>query len=179
MSSVSVARFSGTVLALMIVIPGCSMAPYTPVPQPAPPPVVDRGVTAPEQQDRPVPAVPEPVYPAAPVTREQPAAVVALLDHAEAQANSGDLDAAAVTLERAIRIDSRNPVLWHHLAQVRLAEGEPLEAEQLATKSNSLAAGNSGLQARNWQLIAEARRMRGDEDAARSAEHRARKLKSR
>ncbi len=179
MSSVSVARFTGTVLALMMIIPGCSMAPYTPAPRPAPPPVVDRGVTAPEQPDSPAPMVPEPVYPAAPVARHQPPAVVALLDHAEAQANSGDLDAAAVTLERAIRIDSRNPVLWHHLAQVRLAEGEAVEAEQLATKSNSLAAGNSGLQARNWQLIAEARRMRGEQSGARSAERQAAKLKSR
>jgi predicted Zn-dependent protease len=127
----------------------------------------------------PAPVVPEPVYPVAPAPREQPAAVVALLDHAEAQANSGDLDAAAVTLERAIRIDSRNPVLWHHLAQVRLAEGESLQAEQLASKSNSLAAGNYALQARNWQLIAEARRNRGEEDAARSAERQARNLKSR
>jgi predicted Zn-dependent protease len=155
------------------------MAPYTQTPRPVIPPVLDRGVTAPERPDMPAPAVPEPVYPAVQTPREQPPAVVALLDHAEAQANSGDLGAAADTLERAIRIDSRNPVLWHHLAQVRLAEDEPLQAEQLATKSNSLAAGNSALQARNWQLIAEARRMRGNEKSARSAEAQARKLKSR
>jgi len=181
-SSVSVSRIAGTVLALTIVIPGCSMAPYTQTPRPAtrplPPPVVDRGVTSPERPAMPAPVVPAPVYPAAPVQREQPPAVVALLDTAEVQANSGDLDAAAVTLERAIRIDSRNPILWHHLAQVRLAEGESVQAEQLATKSNSLAAGNYALQARNWQLIAEARRNRGDEDGARSAERQVRNLKS-
>ncbi|MDH3871420.1 MAG: hypothetical protein OEU44_04330, partial [Gammaproteobacteria bacterium] len=59
------------------------------------------------------------------------------------------------------------------------AEGESIQAEQLATKSNSLAAGNYALQARNWQLIGEARRNRGDEDAARAAERQARTLRSR
>jgi Tfp pilus assembly protein PilF len=105
-----------------------------------------------------------------PAPREQPAAVVALLDHAEQQANNGDLQAAAMTLERAIRIDSRNPVLWHHLASVRLAEGNAGQAEELAKKSNALAAGNYALQARNWGLIAEARRKRGDTAGAQSAD---------
>ena len=117
--------------------------------------------------------------PAPPATREQPPAVVALLDRAEAQANTGDLDAAAVTLERAIRIDPRNAILWHHLATVRLAEGEAVEAEQLAAKSNSLAAGNHLLQVRNWQLIAQARNHRGDAPGARAAEQRARALGAR
>jgi Tfp pilus assembly protein PilF len=114
-----------------------------------------------------------------PLPREQAPAVVALLDHAEQQANSGDLPAAAMTLERAIRIDSRNPVLWHHLASVRLAEGNAEQAEQLARKSNALAAGNYALQARNWGLIAEARRARGDADGAQSAERQKQALQAR
>ena len=182
MITVPAARLAGTALAMMMVIPGCSMAPYNRAPRPTPPPVVDYGVMTPEQPAIPETPAPEPVYPVVPapsIPREQPPAVVALLDHAEAQANSGDLDAAAVTLERAIRIDSRNPILWHHLAQVRLAEGESVQAEQLATKSNSLAAGNYALQARNWQLIGEARRNRGDENGARAAERQARTLRSR
>jgi hypothetical protein len=81
-----------------------------------------------------------------------------------------------VTLERAIRIDSRNPILWHHLASVRLAEGDAIQAEQLATKSSSLAAGNYALQARNWELIAEARRKRGDAAGAQAAERQQRAL---
>ena len=90
-----------------------------------------------------------------------------------------DLEAAAASLERAIRIDPRNAILWHHLATIRLAEGEPTEAEQLAAKSNSLAAGNQPLQARNWELIAQARHERGDAAGARAAEQRARGLESR
>lgn len=156
-------------------------------------PVEERGMPAPESSGSPatpvtsparLPSVPQgqpleptPVTrPAPPVQREQPAAVVALLDRAEEQANTGDLDAAAVTLERAIRIDPRNAILWHHLASLRLAEGEAVEAEQLAAKSNSLAAGNHSLQARNWELIAQARNHRGDAPGARAAEQRARAL---
>lgn len=119
----------------------------------------------------------EAAAPAAP--RTQPAAVVALLDHAEQQANSGDLPAAAMTLERAIRIDPRNPVLWYHLATVRLAEGNSRQAEEMAKKSNSLAAGNYALQIRNWELIAQARRARGDTSGAQSAERQKQALQGR
>jgi predicted Zn-dependent protease len=102
--------------------------------------------------------------------------VVALLGQAENQANNGDLGAAAASLERAIRIEPRNPLLWYHLATVRLAQQEAAQAEQLAVKSNSLAAGNHVQQSRNWQLIARARRAQGDAAGAGAAERRARVL---
>jgi cytochrome c-type biogenesis protein CcmH/NrfG len=101
---------------------------------------------------------------------------VALLDQAEQQANAGELEPAAASLERAIRIDPRNPVLWYHLATVRLSQGESSQAEQLAVKSNSLAAGNHTQQARNWRLIAQARREQNDTRGAAAAEQRAREL---
>ena len=170
-------------LALIVIVSGtaCTTASY----HRTLPPVIDQGVSASERSaargevappggSRESPGVQ--IYPA---PREQPAAVVALLDHAEQQANNGDLPAAAMTLERAIRIDSRNPVLWHHLASVRLAEGDAIQAEQLAKKSNALAAGNYALQARNWGLIAEARRTRGDASGAQSAERQKRALQTR
>jgi predicted Zn-dependent protease len=157
----------GVLLVAMVTLAACTTAPYTRTP----PPVIEQGIPAPPRPPTTGEEVPPArAYPAAPVTRQQPAAVVALLDHAEQQANAGDLRSAAVTLERAIRIDSRNPVLWHHLASVRLAEGDALQAEQLAAKSSSLAPGNYALQARNWELIAEARRKRGDAAGAVSAE---------
>jgi len=139
------------------------------------PPVVEEGVYSGQVPAEPAGREGGFATPPAPVTA-QPSAVVALLDRAQSQANAGDLDAASATLERAIRIDSRNPVLWHHLATVRLAEEEFAQAEQLAAKSNSLAAGNHALQARNWRLIAEARRRRGDTAGAGVAEQRARAL---
>lgn len=109
---------------------------------------------------------------------QQPA-VVALLEQAEQQANAGELEAAAASLERAIRIDARNPVIWYHLATVRLSQGEAAAAEQLAGKSNSLAPGNPAQQSRNWLLIAEARRQQNDRNGAAAAEQRARELAGR
>jgi len=110
---------------------------------------------------------------------EQSPAVVALLDTAEQQANAGHLESAAASLERAIRIDPRNPVLWYHLATVRLAQNEPEQAEQLAIKSNSLATGSLLQQVRNWQLIARARRAGNNPTGAAAAEQQARELESR
>ena len=184
-------RFVRSVLLCTLILAGCAGTPGYQSP------VEERGSSAPSRGSMPtaepvaspaqLPSVPvgqplEPpavTRPASPATGAQPPAVVALLDRAEQQANTGDLDAAAVTLERAIRIDPRNAILWHHLATVRLAEGEAVEAEQLAAKSNSLAAGNHSLQARNWELIAQARHNRGDAAGARAAEQRARTLGSR
>jgi predicted Zn-dependent protease len=114
-----------------------------------------------------------------PQTAEQIPAVVALLDTAEQQANAGELESAAASLERAIRIDPRNPVLWYHLATVRLAQSQPAQAEQLAIKSNSLAGGSLQQQLRNWQLVARARRARNDTAGAAAAERQARELESR
>lgn len=173
MIPISSLRLAALVLVVVTAIPACSTAPYTRTPAP---PVTEQGTPVPERPLVRGEEIPPRIYPPAPAPREQPAAVVALLGHAEQQANDGDLRAAAVTLERAIRIDSRNPILWHHLASVRLAEGDAIQAEQLATKSSSLAAGNYALQARNWELIAEARRKRGDTAGAQAAERRQRAL---
>lgn len=141
-----------------------------------PPPVIDQGVQSTGSADQPDDRAAD-AEPRAPVA-QQPPAVLALLDRAEHQANAGDLGSAAATLERAIRIDSRNPVLWHHLASVRFAEGEFVQAENLAAKSNSLAPGNRALQIRNWLLIADARRSRGDTAGASAAEQRVRTLEA-
>ena len=168
-----------TAVLLLVLIHGCSTAP----PQQTPTPVVEQGRPAAAQQPSLkyhasgyVPARDR----ATTVTAStQPPAVVALLQQAEQQANAGDLESAAASLERAIRIDPRNPVIWFHLATVRLSQGEPSQAEQLATKSNSLAPGNYIQQSRNWLLIAQARRQLNDSAGAAAAEQRARELGAR
>ena len=169
-------RLSGIPVVLwLLFVQGCSTSP----PVTYPPPVVEQGGTLPDELSRPATPggiQPQPARPA--VTRSSPA-VVALLGQAENQANSGDLEAAAASLERAIRIEPRNPLLWYHLATVRLAQQEAGLAEQLAVKSNSLAAGNRLQQSRNWRLIARARQVLGDGAGARAAERRARELESR
>jgi len=84
-------------------------------------------------------------------------AVLALLTEATQQENGGDLEVAAAKLERALRIEPRNAVLWHHLAVVRLRQGQTQLALSLAQKSNSFAARDSDLVERNQRIIEQAR----------------------
>jgi len=90
-----------------------------------------------------------------------PPVIVALLDESETSRSAGDLESAVSTLERALRIQPRNPRLWQALAKVRLQQGEAVLAEDLARKSSVLAAGNQSLLAENQRLIAAARERQG------------------
>lgn len=103
-------------------------------------------------------------------------AVVALLGQADGYRKAGDSGNEAATIERALRIEPKNARLWSRLAAVRLDQGQPRQAEQMALKSNSLAAGDKSLQARNWRLVARARWSLDDSGGARAAEQKARKL---
>mgnify|MGYP001546694494 FL=1 len=101
-------------------------------------------------------------------------AVAALMRRAEDQRASGELDAATVSLERALRIAPEEPILWHRLAEVRDAQHRPDLVVQLAAKSNALAnPEDRQLRRENWRLIAGARHALGDQDGAREAERRA------
>ncbi|MBA2591679.1 MAG: tetratricopeptide repeat protein [Gammaproteobacteria bacterium] len=103
----------------------------------------------------------------------RPAPMV-LLTRAQALANAGKPAEAAATLERAIRIEPRNPWLWHRLAVLRLQEGQHSLAVELAKKSNVLARGNRRLVAGNWLLIGKARAGLRDAEGAARARARAR-----
>lgn len=171
--------FSAT---LIILLAGCSSVARMPSP------VVDRGSAAPPDTrvtdyGRPAPGADwetdqEAGQASVAPSTQEPAVIVALLEHAETQANDGDLSASVATLERALRIEPRNPLLWHHLASVRLAQGEYSQAEQVAMKSNSMAIGSRKLQIKNWRLIAQAREQQGDTAGASQAERRARSLEN-
>ncbi len=114
-------------------------------------------------------ADPDPVAVPAP----PPPAVVALMDRSDGQLDEGDHDAAAASLERALRLDPQNAELWHRLARVRFAQADWSAAETLAMRSIGLDVAGS-LRRDNWQLIAAARRQAGDENGAREAEARLR-----
>jgi tetratricopeptide (TPR) repeat protein len=100
-------------------------------------------------------------------------AVVALLDQAQTDNESGRREAADSSLERALRIEPRNPWLWHQLAQLRLDQGQYAQAITMARKSNSFAGNLSGVQAANWQVIGQARVAQGDSAGAEDAFRRA------
>lgn len=116
----------------------------------------------------PQPAI-EPAGAPAPAARVESIAVASLLERARSDTEAGQLASAAASLERAIRIEPRNPRLWHELARVRLKQGDYAQAESVAARSNSWASGDNALRAENWRLIARAREARGDATGAREA----------
>ncbi len=89
-------------------------------------------------------------------------AVVALLDRAQVDSEAGRREAAGVSLERALRIEPRNPWLWHELAKLRLAQGQYVQAITLAQKSISFAGRDRHLQGLDWRVIGNARVAQGD-----------------
>ena len=142
-----------TAVVLALILSGCASLPAT-APGPRRPPVE-------------APSTPPP-----PERR----ATVALLDEARLLKRGGKLDRAASVLERALRIAPDDAEAWHHLAAVRLEQEDFRAAEQLAKKSNRLAPRTASLQAKNWTVIARARRGLGDEEGALIAEARAREV---
>jgi tetratricopeptide (TPR) repeat protein len=135
-----------TLVLLLALIAGCATSPE---PAPETPPVTE---PLPEAQQR----------------REN-VAIAGLMESARADSAAGRLANAAASLERALRIEPRNPRLWQELARVRLKQGEYAQAENVAARSNSWAANDNALRAENWKLIAEAREARGDSTGAQAA----------
>ncbi|MGA7594420.1 MAG: tetratricopeptide repeat protein [Gallionella sp.] len=100
-------------------------------------------------------------------------AVIALLDQSQLDNGTGHRASADSALERALRIEPRNPWLWHQLAQLRMDQGQYAQAITLAGKSNSFAGNQNGVLAANWQVIGQARVALGDPAGAEDAFKRA------
>ena len=115
----------------------------------------------------------EPGLPEEDAWREGNAAVVALLESAREAEKARQYGRAAAALERALKVEPRNPWLWHRLAAIRYRQGRHPEAEALSRRSMSLAPGDLKLESRNWRVIAAARHGQGDEEGARAALRRA------
>ena len=96
-------------------------------------------------------------------------AIVALLEDADRYASSGKQDQAAASLERALRIEPKNPLLWQRLGLLRLKQGQWQQSIALAQKSNSLARNNKRMQLDNWKIIKRASEAAGDTDGAKEA----------
>ena len=100
-------------------------------------------------------------------------AVGALVSNATHNSQSGNLDSAVTTIERAIRIEPRNPNLYYKLAVIRLKQSKPRLAEDLAKKSALLASKDRALKKHSWLLIAKAREMQQDFEGAKEARNKA------
>jgi len=96
-------------------------------------------------------------------------AIAGLVESARSDAAAGKLTTAAASLERALRIEPRNPRLWNELARVRSKQADYRQAENLAARSMQYAGNDNRLRADNWRIIAEAREASGDARGARAA----------
>ena len=168
---------AGTVATPMVATPIADPASVTPATATTPAMSVPSTPAAAEiQAVKTAPAAPAmPAFPVEDVrlpAGSQPA-VVALLTEADKNKASGDLDAAVVSTERALRIDSRNPTLTYKLAQLRIKQNKPQLAEELAGKAALLAGNNLDLKRKSWLLIAEARRQQQNYPGAKEAKTKA------
>jgi tetratricopeptide (TPR) repeat protein len=96
-------------------------------------------------------------------------AVIALLDRAQIDTDTGHREAAGASLERGLRIEPRNAWLWYELAQLRLVQGQYAQAIALAQKSISFAAHDRRLLALDWRVIGNARVAQGNSAGAEEA----------
>ncbi|MDI1301220.1 MAG: hypothetical protein PSX71_04895 [bacterium] len=95
-------------------------------------------------------------------------AVQGLLAASDRALRSKDLDLAAVNLERAQRLAPQSALVYQRLADVRLRQKRPAEAEQLARKALAYA-GSTAQQALLWRQIAQARQQLGQTQSAQEA----------
>ena len=84
-----------------------------------------------------------------------------LVTQAHTLLSHGDIDGASSTLDRALRIEPNNPLLWIELGRLRLVEGDAHQAEGCARKALALASGDRAAQAQAGRLLADALRAQG------------------
>jgi uncharacterized protein HemY len=91
----------------------------------------------------------------------------------------GDFGLAAATIERAMRIEPDNPLLWIELGRVRYTAGDYSQADSMGHKALALASGDPQAQSSAWKLIADSLRSRRRNEEAAEADKRASALSPR
>ena len=146
------------------------LPPGAPPAGPLPSGTAQPGSPTPEQ---PPPAAPERPAASAPRQFHLGPAASALVTQAHTQAGGGDYGQAAATLERALRIEPDNPLLWIELGRVQLSENNAAQADAMGHKALALATTDAGAQSAAWRLIADSLRSRGRNPEAAEADGRA------
>jgi hypothetical protein len=175
--------------SVLAILAGCAAEPFRTEPPTTPttPSTAGRGPSIPEEPPLPVPGTTEPVIEAptpTPVPKERPRvapaslspASKALVTQAQAQREKGDLPGATVSLERALRIEPRNPLLWIEMGRLRMDQRNYPQAEAMGRKALAMAIGDSRTQSSAWVLISDALRARGRNPEAQEALDRSREL---
>ncbi len=159
---------------VVVIAAGCAVPQPYEAPPPSPPSTeTEPGVqtqpgSPPSTVESPQP-LPEPVNPE-PVLGS---ASRALVSQAQAQVTAKNYAVAASSIERALRIEPANPLLWIELAKVRQAEGNYVQAENMARKAVSMSVQAPKAQAQAWELIAQSYRARGKNLEAQQADDKA------
>ena len=158
------------VLAMALLLAGCPSpwprpsAPANPSAIPPPPPVPEPA-QVPEAPPVPRPQAPPRENHLSPATRS-------LVAQAHKLLAQGDLDGASSTLDRALRIEPSNPLLWIELGHVRLTESDAHQAEVCARKALALASGDHAAQAQAGRVLADALKAQGRNPEAQEVESR-------
>ena len=76
-----------------------------------------------------------------------------LLEQSRVERDAGDYRQASALLERALRIDPNNPVLWVELGELHLTAGNDEQAATMARKALTLAGGERAIEARAERLL--------------------------
>jgi uncharacterized protein HemY len=90
--------------------------------------------------------------------------------------SGGDFGLAAATIERAMRIEPDNPLLWIELGRVRYTAGDYSQADSMGRKALALASGDAQAQSSAWHLIADSLRSLGRNAEASDADKHANAL---
>jgi tetratricopeptide (TPR) repeat protein len=153
-------NFSGCLVVLLLV--GCSSSP----PQ-TPAPVEDREINARVRAPASEESAGVQVY-----SLQNPA-VKQLTAQAQGAERAGDLDQAGSYLERALRIQPRDPQVLQHMAEIKLQKEDYQQALNFAVRSYDSGPRVGEICSRNWRTISVAREHLQDASGAGDAEDRA------
>ena len=146
------------ILLPALFVAACATSPKAPAE-----PDVDARVRQPAQQD----SAGVQVFPL------ENGAVTELLADASAAEQNGQLEQASMSLERALRIQPRNPEILQSMAEVNLQMADYEQALNFATRSYDLGPRVGEICSRNWRTISVSREYLGDHSGSVEAEKRA------
>jgi len=175
----NVVRIALTNALMLASLAGCSLlqptrSPVAPPERTIPNPIPE----APKPSAAPATPPPAPAaLPATPTAPPPPAreyhlnpATQSLVAQAHSQIARGELPGAATTLDRALRIEPQNPLLWIELARLRLTENDGRQAESCARKALALGGLDPQTRSKAGHALVDALRLLHREPEARELE---------
>jgi len=162
--------------ALLLILAACAAPPPYQMPAPKAEPVVaaaPKEATLPPPPPAPAQPVQEAPKPVQKEAAEPPSrafklgpATQALVNQARGQVTKGQLPGASATLDRALRIEPQNPLLWIEVARLRLTEGDTKQAENCARRALLLGSTDVSVRQTAGHLLADIlRALHRDDDA--------------